>query len=362
MNDELNWIYSLKEEVVDFLRHQASLNREGYYSYSYSGDLYSDNTHWNVGSSVFALRCYYSLGIEKNNQIKSALNYINSFRVDSLIYDKFIFKKTFFRNIAVSIKNNDLSNLLNYKYKNAETRQCLSALLMYDSLPNNIKLDIPLGEKSVSYYLNSLNWNEPWGAGSHFSHLMFFYKVALRTGQIDNNEYHKNIGYAINWINSIQSKSTGGWYTGTPKQRNIINGAMKIITGLISVDINEIEFSKQLIDTCLMSANDEHACDNFNIILVLYFLNKQMKSSYRYNEIKLFSFDRLIKYKAHYKKDKGGFSFYPYHSNTRYYGARITSGLNEPDLHGTFLFLYGISLIAEILEINETLGFKIYAS
>jgi hypothetical protein len=362
MNKNLLWIFSLKNEVLAFLEHQKSKSVKGYYKYSFSGDLYDENTHWNVGSSVFALRCYYSLGVERNSDINDAIHYIKTFRDDKLIYDKLIYKKSFLRNVLVSLKSHDFNNLINFKYKNAETRQCLSSLLLYDEMPDDIILDIPINKIEIYKYLSSLQWEEPWGAGSHFSHLMFFNKTALKTGQINNEEFKRNITNARKWIESIQCSKTGGWFKGNPEKRNIINGAMKVITGLIAVDIKEIYFAKELVDTCLISANNEHACDNFNIILVLHFLNKQLKNNYRYEEIKIFALDRLSKYKAHYKNKQGGFSFYPCHTNERYYGAKITKGKNEPDIHGTFLFLYGISLIAEILNINDALGFKVYSS
>jgi len=48
----------------------------------------------------------------------------------------------------------------------------------------------------------------------------------------------------------------------------------------------------------------------------------------------------------------------PHKTNIYYYGAKITRGLNEPDIHGTCMFLWGISIISQILEIDQELGFK----
>lgn len=122
---ELNWLYSLKSEVLDFLEHQKSKNSKGYYSYSYSGDT----KHWNIGSSVYALKIFYILGIEKNEDI------INASNLFIIIMVKFIFNKAF---IASSIKHKRWRNLLNEEYKRAETRQAYSSLMLYDEIPENI--------------------------------------------------------------------------------------------------------------------------------------------------------------------------------------------------------------------------------
>ncbi|SFO93778.1 hypothetical protein [Hydrogenimonas thermophila] len=356
---ELNWIYTLKDEVLDFLEHQKSKKVKGYYKYSYSGDLYDDSIHWNVGSSVFALKIYYTLGVSKNREIEEVANYIKSFyHKDSQIYDDFIFKKGFARNLLSSIKHKNFANLFNEQYKRAETRQSYSALMLYDELPKKINIDIPKDENEIDTYLSNLNWYEPWGAGSHFSHLMFFYRLAKKVNLITDEEFESLTRYAINWIDKLRHPDDGGWYKGKQSDRFIVNGAMKIITGLIAVDKVTFDYAKELVDTCLKATNDEHACDNFNIILVLNYASKLLGRDYRQNEIEKFALDRLVKYKAHYKKEEGGFSFFPFNANERYYGAKITRGLNEADIHGTVLFLWGIAIVSQILGIDNELGFK----
>jgi hypothetical protein len=357
---EIDWLYTLKDEVLSFLEHQKSKKVKGYYKYSYSGDLYNDSIHWNIGSSVFALKIFYTLGIEKNQEIEDTTNYIKSFyhQKDSLIYDDFIFKKAFVRNFLSSIRNKNFANLFNEQYKRAETRQSYSALMLYDEVPQNIKLQIPKNEKEIENYLSRLNWHEPWGAGSHFSHLMFFYRLALKSGNITQNEFDKLVEHAIKWIDKLRNSKDGGWYKGKQDIRFVVNGAMKIITGLIAVEKTHFDYAKELVDTCLNATNDEHACDNFNIILVLNYASKLLDREYRQSEIEKFALNRLAKYKAHYKKEQGGFSFYPFNANQRYYGAKITKGLNEADIHGTVLFLWGIVIIIQILGIKEEIGFR----
>jgi hypothetical protein len=358
VKQELDWLYELKDEVKTFLSHQKSNTKKGYYYYSYSGDIYDESIHWNVGSSVFALKLYYLLGIEKNQDIMDTINYIKSFQSKDKIYDHFIFKKGFIRNFLGSLKNKNFANISNHQYISAETRQSLSALMLYGELPDNLKLDIPKSKEAIEKHLSDLNWNEPWGAGSHFSHLMFFYKVAKETSQISFDEFEKFINIAIEWINNIYHTDTGGWYKGDQTNRYVVNGAMKILTGLIAVDKVHVPASEALIDTCLQATNDLDACDNFNIILVLNYASKQLKRNYRQKEIENFALNRLQKYKAHYKKEQGGFSFFLNSANTRYYGAKITKGLNEADIHGTVLFMWGISIIIQILGLEKKFDFR----
>jgi len=356
---ELNWLYSLKDEVLEFLEHQKSKNKKGYYSYSYSGDIYNESKKWNVGSGVYALKIYYTLGIEKNDDIINVCDYIKSFyHNDGQIYDDFIYNKSFIRNIASCLKHKRWSNILNEQYKRAETRQTYSSLMLYNEVPKNINLKIIKKDNEINSYLSNLDWNEPWGAGSHFSHLMFFYKLALESHMIDQNQFEQSVSYAIDWVNKLRHEEDGGWYKGVQNDRFVVNGAMKIITGFIAVDRVDFDHAQQLVDTCLRSTNDEHACDNFNIILVLNYASKLLNRNYRQKEIEEFAINRLAKYKAHYKKEQGGFSFFPFSSNSIYYGAKITKGINEADIHGTVLFLWGIAIVSQILRIEKELEFK----
>lgn len=358
MND-IEPLHHLKEKVLQFVSQMKSGVVDGYYRYSYSGDLYDEKTHWNPAGSVFAIKIYYTLGMQNNHDVDAAANYIKTFKhKDGWIYDDLVFRKPILRNALTSLRRRNFSNLLNKNYKRAETRQCYSALMLYDKLPERANLLIPRTEEQVYDYLSSLVWNQPWDAASHFSHLMFFLALALKTGQMEPQTFEHLAGCAIEWTNRLQRPQDGCWYTGSPSRRQKINGAMKVITGLIAVDRVDFDYPEKLIDLCLGSANVQDACDNFNIILVLNYAAKLLDRNYRRSEIEKFALQRLNTYWKHYHSDKNGFSFYPNRANDIYYGARITRALNEPDIHGTALFLWGISIIVQLLGIEEELEFK----
>ena len=120
----------------------------------------------------------------------------------------------------------------------------------------------------------------------------------------------------------------------------------------------EFIYPKKIIDTILAAKNDESACDNFNIVYVLKYCNELTKNEYRYSEIVDFIYTRLEIYKKYYFTKLGGFSFNINQSNSIYYGAIISQSKNEPDMHGTVMFLWGISLITQILNINDKLEFQ----
>lgn len=353
-----NKIKQIIASANDFLNHQKSVVSPGYYNYSYSCDLYSDDIHWNVGSSVYALKIMYTLGYKRDNQdVINACYYIDSFmHKNRMIYDDMIKKKAGLRNFLSCIKHRQFGNLMGQEYIRAESRQCYSAELSFDRIPkSNGQFNMPSRPKEIEYFLERLNWDFPWGAGSHFSHLLFFQKVMLKIGQLTVMEYEANVSHAIEWIARLQNPIDGAWYRGKPEARQIINGAMKVISGLRTVDRCSFDYSKELIDFCLNEVNSGHACDNFDIIYTLYYANI-VSPFYREKEIQDFAEKRFWIFMEHYKENEGGFSFYPNHCNKNYYGTNITKGKNESDIHATALFMWGITLIANLLEINNTDG------
>jgi len=359
MEKKIDRLFTLNPNVLRFLDEMKSQKRAGYFRYSYSGDFYDERKKWNVGASAFALKIYYTLKMKKNQAIEDTAQYIKSFqKKNGLIYDDLICRKRFLPNMRASLRKGSFIDLLNEQYKRAETRQCYSALMLYDKLPESIHLFVPRNEEQVRNYLSSLGWDQPWDAASHFSHLMFFLALALKTGQMEPQTFEHLTSCAIEWTRRLQHPQDGCWYMGTPSLRQKINGAMKIITGLIAVDMVDFAYPEKLIDLCLGSVNDQDACDNFNIILVLNYAAKLLDKNYRRSEIEEFAFQRLNIYWKHYHADKSGFSFYPHRANDIYYGARITRALNEPDIHGTALFLWGISIIVQLLGLEKQFDFK----
>jgi len=354
--ENINWLFSLKEKVPNFLNEMKGRGNPGFFRYSLSGDLCDENIKWGLGNTVFAVKIYYTLDLVKDlpEEEKLAMaDFIKSFqKKDGSIYDPLVKKQAFFREKLSAIKNLRFNNFFHQQTIRAETRQSISALKLLGEKPDISYQNFPKTKEEIISYLDNLNWENSWGAGSHFSHLIFF----LKNSDLEVKE--ELINCAVDWINKLQNTEDGSWCIGNSALQQKINGAMKVITGLKVAEKLNFKYPEKLIDLCLKAKNDEHACDNFNIIYALHYASKAAENNYRLEEIKEFVLNRLQIYKNYYFPEIGGFSFLPDKANIYYYGAKLTKGLNEPDIHGTVMFLWGISIIAQILGINKKLKFN----
>jgi len=354
--ENINWLYSLKEKVPNFLNEMKGKRNPGFFRYSLSGDVCDEDVKWGLGNTVFAIKIYYTLDVLKDlpEEEKLAMaDFIKNFqKEDGTIYDPLIKKRAFLKEKLSAIKNLSFSNFFHQQTIRAETRQAISALKLLSDRPTVHYEKFPKTKKGVESYLDNLNWENLWGAGSHFSHLIFF----LKNSDLEIKE--ELIDCAVDWINKLQSAEDGCWYLCNSTLQQKINGAMKVITGLKVAEKLNFKHPERLIDLCLKAKNDEHACDNFNIIYVLHYASKAAENNYRLEEIKEFALNRLQIYNGYYFPEIGGFSFLQNKANVYYYGAKITKGLNEPDIHGTCMFLWGISIIAQVLGIDKELEFK----
>ena len=173
-----------------------------------------------------------------------------------------------------------------------------------------------------------------------------------------NGESKESIIREFRRVNNYQQED-GFWYEGKPTKREKINGAMKIFTAIDLVDKwrsikikVEPTNAKKIIDNALNFSNDKDACDNFNITYVLCKASRHIKD-YRSREIDEYLENKLDEYKEFYYPKEGGFSFNKRKTGTRYYGAKVSRGLDEPDIHGTAMFIWGIACISEFFNIKS---------
>jgi len=350
----IEWVFELKKEVPVFLKKLKSDKVPGFFRYSLSGDLYNEKFRWGLGNTVFTAKVYYSLGLLEglsNDQKTEMINFIKSFEnKDGSIYDSLVIKKAFLRDKLFAIKDWDFNNFFHRQTIRAETRQSIAALMLLGKEKFSYE-NFPKTKEGVDIYLSRLNWKVPWGAGSHFAHLLFF----INNSKLNNKK--ELIEYVINWVNELQHSEDGCWYRGDPKIRQKINGAMKVLMGLRTVGNTYFNFPERLVDLCLLADKGEHGCDNFNVVYVLYNCNLLLNGGYRFDEIREAVLKRLSVYKQYYFSEFGGFSMLPGRANSYYYNAKITKGFREPDIHGTCLFLWGISIISKIMDFDKELGF-----
>jgi hypothetical protein len=353
INTKTDWLKNLKPGLIKFLEKMDDERYSGFYKYTLSGDLCGPNIHWGLANSVFATKIYYMIDAIDKDRKKKISSFILSFQKnDGYINDPFIRKQLVKFQLTQFIRNKNIFNyksIFNKNHQVAETRQAIAALVGLDEKPKYPLLTMPKNKIEVEKYLESLDWNNPWGAGSHFGHLLFFLYYNRQLFNHDENE--DLIDYAITWVNKFQSEGDGCWYKKDISNQLKINGAMKILIGLrVAHKLNTLRFAEKIIDTCLTSINNQEACSHFNVICVLYECN--CLTNYRDQEIKEYALNKLDSYKEYYYPEIGGFSFNKNKSGTHYLGAKISKGLDEPDIHGTVMFLWGITLISKILNLD----------
>lgn len=362
-NESIDWIIKLKKDVPIFLDKLKSHTKRGFFRYSLSGDLYSESENWGLGNTVFAAKICYTLDMTDSlavNELKDIINFIKGFQKDDgSICDPLLSRKVPLVKRLYAARNLDFSTIGGQKIKRAETRQSFSALRLLNSRPDLPYLQIPYTFDQIDKYLGRLDWSKPYDAGSHFSHLLFFWQTNQDMFDIHKESVEDLINYATTWLNKLQSWEDGSWYRG----KNVpllqkINGAMKVITGLKAVGNTNFGYPEKLIDLCLSTASPEQACDALDVVYVIRYANELTEGKYRYGDIENFCYRWLQICKEHHFPEYGGFSFYKHRANQYYYGAKITKGLNEPDIHGTVLLLWGIALVSQILNINKKIGFK----
>lgn len=344
-----SFIAEVKVKASKFLDEMH--NGNGGYAYTYSGDLVSGM----LGPATFACKIAYTINRDLENKEKIA-ELINSFQKEEGYYiDKGIKRRTVWARMCAGIRSRRLTNMSYNKISRAETRQAISSLSLIGKNPAYKVGGIPSTPKEVEKYMSELDWTKPWDAGSHVSHLVFF---ASRT---------KNASEILEVVRGVLDnlrQSDGFWYRGKVSDSNKINGAMKIVTALKIMEQHKINVKnatewKKVVDLCLRVANTETACHNFNILYVICFAGRNSKK-YRNSEIEKFVLNRVEIYKKYYHEAQGGFSFYENRSNDVYYGAKIALTKNEPDIHGTAMFVWGLAVVANYFEFTQEYLLKEY--
>lgn len=357
--DIINQICSIKRALPVYLENQRNKgNLVDCYRFSYSCDIYDDTFSWNLPANIFAADIAYAIGMDKEKTIINSIEGIKSYiHKEGYIYSDFIWKRGALSHLKAQIKSGKLTDVYNKDYIRAESRQALRTLMNYEQKVKSIPKGEVLGIDESDKFLQGLNWRYPWSAGSHYSHLLFYEKVAYQYGMISRNEYEKRVRFLTGWIEQKYDKKSGIWGENVSTEQEALNGVMKVLTGLMTIQGYTMpkEQARLLIDLCLKNADSRQACDNYNVLYVLYCC-VNAENDYRRSEINQFAEQKFSDFLQYYYPTYGGFSFIRGSSNKNYYGFKITKGFNQPDIHGTRMFVWGIGLIAVILQIDNEIG------
>jgi len=225
----------------------------------------------------------------------------------------------------------------------AESKQCIASLYQIGSKNKIVYSQFPKQKYEIKNFLDNLNWSKPWSAGGQFAALSVFLKTQLVETNTDiMSDLQK-------FVKKINDKETGTYFIGKVSSNDeLINGSMKIITGLDWLNF-EILYPEKLIDFCLNNQPSHEGCNVVDTVYVLWMCSKQ--TNYKRKEIQNYLYEVIEIIKLHHFQS-GGFSYYLNKSQIYYYGLKITTGRNTPDIHGTILFIWALSMINDLCEIG----------
>ena len=338
------WNRSLKDRLIEFVSLMKHPKGSGGYYYSPNGDRFSFPL---LCSTVFATKILYMLKNDIANKENMSIFMLQFLNADGSLYDKNILSRSLFYRIYRCIRENTFNHLFGLDLIRGETRQSYAALLTMNSLPKITYNEFDIEPEKINKYILDLEWRNPWTAGSNFGHLIFFLKI---NSIINNSNQKQIINDCFKFVNDNYKQIDGTWSSTTDIPIHLkINGAMKMLVAMSTAGIEEFDDSKKIIDLCLKSLNYGNACNHFNIIYILC-RSTLINPNYRCDEIVKYLITRIKIYKTFWQEKYGGFSFYENSSNQNYLGCKITKGLNEPDIHASHLFLWGLILIDKILN------------
>ena len=361
------WPSDLSSEIERYINSLNTDNDEFKYSPS-RNNLTEYGELLELGFSCYALKINYIISSNKlsdSSYIDKWSYYLNSFQSEKNIFgansyiDKYLveYHNLFkFSTLFKDTLKNTANIFSNQKYETsssklksyifAETKQAISTLFQVSKISKNVFLSFPKTEKVIFDKLDYFNWSKPWNAGAQFANICM-----LTNTQLSFEDSSKNSKYLQSYIKTKFNSKDGFYYSGkTSDKRELVNGAMKVITGLDWINY-EIHSPEKLINFCLNYKVDQEGCDIVDVVYVLYKCSKQ--TEYKKKEIiQYFESLEPIIFK-HYFEDEGGFSYFVNKSQTHYYGVEVTKGKNLPDIHGTLLLVWAISMMEEIRELDR---------
>lgn len=305
-----------------------------------SGDLADDGY---LFSTTFAIKTSKIIGSPVPTALLSELR--QSMYLDVPFNDKWLSRSSFFSSGAELLTHGKLPSRQKLERVVAQQRQALSALNLWDEMPDSLSI-----EKYPSAP-EKLNWSYPWSAAAQVSHRVFMNANFKEEPRELNKLLMDELSFEIrDFIRKPNSSREQG-----------VNALMKAVTASRSCNMDLDLDPHEILDLTLKHATQDHACNHLNALLVLdYFSSKS--PSYRVHEVAKYATDQREKILGHYWGFFGGFSFYRTHSQHTYLGVRVGHGYQEPDMHGTLMFTWGLSIIESLMSKHEPQVFQVINS
>jgi hypothetical protein len=356
-----NYLEIQREIIFDYL---LRLQKNGSFKYCLRGNLVSSKIDEGHFTSSFIIRAFIHLNkieiIDKKDKeyFIATINHLQN--NDGLITDKWLLSKIKFNlpeHIAYLLGRRAKPITIKIKKQKilfAETRQDLPILLALGKIPSKPIKAALKSKTAINNFFNDLDWSNPWDAGSHFSHQIVFLKINDIIN--DNNNNKELIAFSIELLNTIRNEIDGTWHIDC-KQNNIkINGAMKIFSALQWFDNVKVDkkLNERLFNLALLQPNSNDGCGFFNNLFVIY-------NCIKYDNSLLSEFS-LLQYLQNifvaikkFQREDGGYSFYSNKSQTKFYGAVVSEGYLESDLHGTSMITWAFVIISNLIEMQSNI-------
>lgn len=344
----------VKRSMSGWLERMADGLEPGRFRFCERGRLVPAKGHGGQFVTCFAVKTAWHTGLWNEwseERRRGAIDFIRSFQLpndgrfyDAAMHRRFVAGKTFDRMRRPLRKTQELErNVV------AETRQSAATLLQVGALPAHAMPEAHKDEASVRAFIRSLDWNVPWAAGSHTSHLIFFLHAnAVRAGKHD-----PRIDAAFDELDAVRDAASGTWFRGDVSPQMRINGAMKVLTAYRWTK-RPLAYADRLLDTALNAQFAEDGCSFLNRLFVVQ-QAKTHSGDYRQDDVRALA-TKCSERALAFRREDGGISFYIDRAQRRYFDAFVSFGGRQSDMHGAVMLTWAIAISLELLGLSDATG------
>ncbi|GAB0057073.1 hypothetical protein SIID45300_01394 [Candidatus Magnetaquicoccaceae bacterium FCR-1] len=349
----IDWLLSVRERLPPFLASLRRGDQPGAYNPCPHGSILAGEQA-SLGFSCFAKKILDALGLWESlpeGERNAWLEFIRAYqRPDGTFVDPALLAgiarpvPTWRARLKRRLKGQAIPDPITDAIL-AETKQAIATLAASGQSPRYPYAGFPHDALALENRLKSLDWHHPWSAGAKTAILaLFVQSQGPRLPEVDTPLLRQTL---IRFLASKADPESGAYFAPpTPPARGqLINGAMKVLNALEWLE-EPIHHPERLIDTCLLQGPPPAGCHVVDWIYVLHRAARQ--TGHRRAEIEGHLVDIMDRIRLHQAAD-GGFSYLPGQAQSGYYGATISRGLNEGDIHGTCLLTWGLAMCVELL-------------
>ena len=363
---ENRWLEYLPGRTAEFMQSLRVEGQAGRFLPCLKGSI-SGSDRATLGSSCFALKVYYTLGLWEElslDERESWIGYVKSFQAsggihrDPLAKDAFIdapvvkhaSKRTPWHRRLLETYTRPAHLSWHQQVILAETKQAIASLMQVGATAERPYRGFPATRRGITNRLRHLGWERPWAAGGQASALAMLVKTQSPL-VLKRSQSEECIESCTRFFEGLAHEDTGAYFHGgVPEHGELINGAMKVLSALHWLQV-PVHYPERLIDTCLERLPIPDGCHLVDSVYVLHRCSQQTR--YMRGRIRDFGVQVLSMIKEHHNSD-GGFSFHIGRAQRSYLGGiRVSRGLHESDIHGTCLLTWATAMILELLDVND---------